>query len=310
MPGGSVVIIQTRWHNDDLSGWLLREHASEKWRVLKLPAINADDEALWPEQFDLDALKAIKRGQSSRVWSAMYQQEPVAEEGAIILRDWWKPWVVAPSQLDTPDQIVISLDTAYTASEQNDASACTVWYLMGARYAPPVDARIGEPVPEPDMRSKLLLRFAWNERLAFNDLVERILDTVSSFSLPGAPLRLLVEAKASGISVIQEIRRRMPGVTVQAVTPQGDKVARAHSVTALLEHGRVYALARDDGHGPEFRPWGDAVIDQCAAFPVGAHDDLVDSVTMGLRYFRNLGVEFFAEDAPRTASRMDREPLF
>ena len=309
MPGGAVVVIQTRWHADDLSGWLLREQAHENWRVISLPAISPAGDALWPEFFDIDALMNIKRSQSSRVWSALYQQEPVAEEGAIILRHWWQPWLTPPSQLEHPDQIIISLDTAYTSKEQNDPSACTVWYVMAGQYTPPPNMLPGVPLDEPDLRAKMLMRFAWAERLQFNDLLLQITETIESFQIPGVPLRLLVEAKASGISIIQELRRRMPGLNVTAITPKGDKVSRAHAITSMLEHGRVYALARDEGHGPEFRPWAEMVVDQCAAFPVGAHDDLTDTVTQALRYVRDLGVEFFAEDV-RPARAMDLEPLF
>jgi predicted phage terminase large subunit-like protein len=306
-PGGAIVVIQTRWHQDDLAGWLLREHKHEGWRVIDMPAINAEGEALWPDAYPLDELMRIKRAQSARVWSALYQQQPVAAEGSIILREWWQPWTdTAPT---APDQIIISLDTAYTEKTQNDPSACGVWYQMAGRFQPIPNTKPGERVATPDLRSKMLLRFAWAERLQFNELLLKIIDTVEYFGIPGIPLRLLIEGKASGISIIQELRRRLPHLVIHQITPQGDKVSRAHAVTAMFEHDRVYAMARDSGYGPEFRPWAEMVIDECAAFPVGAHDDHVDQTTMALRHVRDQGIEFFAEDA-RPSRQTDRGSVF
>ena len=142
------------------------------------------------------------------------------------------------------------------------------------------------------------------------------------------PLRVLVENKANGLSVISELRRRAPWLSIFQAKAKGDKVSRAHSVTSLFQHdpandisGRVYAMARmeqigdpspdldadgnelpssaGDAHAkPVFRPWAQMVIDECAAFPLAGHDDLVDSATHALRHIRDLGVEFFAEDEP------------
>src|SRR6185312_1921451 len=93
MPGGRIVIIQTRWHEDDLSGWLLEDHQHEGWEVLNLPAINDDGEALWPEQYDLVALNKIKLAIGARDWSALYQQRPSPETGNYFKAEWLKPYV-------------------------------------------------------------------------------------------------------------------------------------------------------------------------------------------------------------------------
>jgi hypothetical protein len=97
MPGAAIVLIQTRWHEDDLAGWLLREHASERWQVVSLPAIAEHDEgwrkegdALWPSRFPLEVLARTREAIGSAAWMAMYQQRPVAEEGAVFNRQWWR----------------------------------------------------------------------------------------------------------------------------------------------------------------------------------------------------------------------------
>jgi predicted phage terminase large subunit-like protein len=109
---------------------------------------------------------------------------------------------------------------------------------------------------------------------------------------------------------VQELRRRRPHLVIHAVVPRGDKVARAYAVTAMLEGGKVSALARLDAAGyASFRPWAQAVIDECAAFPLGAHDDITDSVTMALRFIRDSGVDLFVEDE-LGAPRSERPALF
>jgi len=88
MPGGRIVLIQTRWHEDDLAGWLQDEHQHEGWTILNLPAIDDDGNALWPEQYDVEALERIKRALPPRDWSALYQQRPAPETGDYFKRDW------------------------------------------------------------------------------------------------------------------------------------------------------------------------------------------------------------------------------
>lgn len=307
-PGGRIVLIMTRWHSDDLGGRLLNamKNGGDQWEVINLPALaGLDDpldrkpgEALWPEWESAEALNRKRKNISARTWAALYQQTPTTEEGAILRRDMWQPWLDAAPR--APAMIVISLDTAYTEKTQNDPTGCTVWYLVEADYLSP-DRKPGQVVMPPDARTKALLRFAWRERLPFPDLIEHIQDTVQHFGISGVPIRLLVEKKASGISVIQEMRRRMPDLIIHGYAPQGDKVSRVHAVTALFEGGRVYAMARQEADGPAFRPFADMVIDECAAFPVGQHDDLVDTCSAALKHFRDMGVEFFAEDEPPPA---------
>jgi predicted phage terminase large subunit-like protein len=227
--------------------------------------------------------------------TALGRQEIHAElvdlyANAILRPDWWQPWTATPP---TPDMILISLDTAYTKDESNDPSACTVWYIC----------------QDEDGRQMALLRYAWPKYLEFNDLVEEIEATWRHFGAPGVPCRVLVEAKASGLSVIQELRRRIPDFPVWAELPHGDKVARAHSVTPMFVAGKIYAMATKDADGEvEFKKWARDVIDQCGQFPpppnatsedaITGHDDLVDSTTQALRHLRTLGIALMPEDDP------------
>jgi predicted phage terminase large subunit-like protein len=299
-PGAKVVLVMTRWHMDDLGGRLLAEE--DGWEVLSLPALAGEDDPLgrepgdplWPEWEDAAALERKRRAVGERDWSALFQQRPQPQAGSIVLSAWWRPWPgPAPQQ---PDFIVVSLDGAYTAKDSNDPSACTVWCVDA-------DART--------RRNRILLRYAWAERLEFPALVEQLAETVEHFGIKYVPLIVLVEAKASGLSVIQELRRRKPDLTIHAVTPRGDKIARAHAVTSLFEAGHVYAMARRDASNEmAFRPWAQKVIDEAASFPLGAHDDLTDSTTMALRYIRDLGVELFKEDEFEDDAPNERAPLF
>lgn len=287
-PKGAIVLVATRWHDDDLIGWVLREHAHENWEVIDFPAINARGEALWPERFPLEWLLRRKMTLPERDWSALYQQKPQTDEGAIIKRSAWKPELRDPDTI-RPLMVIVSLDTAYTAREENDRSACTVWWLVE---------------DERDRRQALLLRYAWAKRLEFADLIGEVMATAKHFGVRGVGLRVLVEAKASGLSVIQELRRKVPDLSIQAVLPMGDKVARAYAAQPAFEAGKVFAPARKERQGPGgelkpvFRPWALEVIDECASFPRAALDDLVDSTTQAINHLRTIGVTFFPEDDP------------
>jgi predicted phage terminase large subunit-like protein len=294
-PGAPEVLIGTRWHEDDLFGRILK-HQPDLWHVLKVPAIAGEDDALgrkpgeylWADdQYGYAQDLAEKKARSlPRTWASLYQQEPRTEGGEILKAEWWRAWPVGDPKADpgakplpSPDYIIVSIDTAYTAKDENDPTACTVWWVCGGD----------------DERSIALLRYAWAKRLEFPELKEEIEATLSHFAIPGVPIRLLVEAKASGLSVVQELRRRMPDLSIWEIQPKGDKVARAYAVQSMFEAERVFHAATADG---ETKGWAQAVIDECAAFPRGTHDDRVDSVTQALRHVRDSGVVFMPEDDP------------
>lgn len=300
---GAYVIIMQRVHEEDLTGHILaNEHG---WDHLCLPAEferahpfptrsslgfvdprKDDGDLLWPNRFgrkEIDKLKARLKTKAS----GQLQQRPSPEEGAILKRTYWQPW--ADKDPPEPTFAFASIDTAYTAKEENDCSACTVWYVY-------VDD-LGN--------TRLLLRYAWRERLEFNDLVVQIKETADHFKLD----KLLIETKASGISVIQELRRRCPELSVHGVNPtgEGDKIARAHAVTSVMASGSVMAMVEldenekpkiDSSGKPIWRRWASMVIDECAAFPTSKTKDITDTVTQALNWIRKSGIELYEEDAP------------
>ena len=257
MPGGAIIIIQTRWHEDDLAGWLLREHASENWDVIRLPAIAEQDEgfrkegeALWPERFPLPELERIRTAIGARAWASLYQQRPAPAEGVIFKRGWWQfysqPLTVASNH------IVQSWDTAFKKGTENDFSVCTTWGVAGDGY---------------------YLLHLWRERVEFPEL-KRVLASLAEQWKPNA---ILVEDKASGQSLIQELKVST-ALPITPVKVDSDKQTRAQAVTALIEAGKIFL--------PQSAPWVSDFVEEMACFPNGIHDDVVDATTQALNYLR------------------------
>lgn len=287
MPGGRVVLIQTRWREDDLAGWLLKEHAHEEWETVDFPAILPDGSPLWPERFDLDALKRIERTLPSRDWSALYMQRPTVEEGGILKRHWWQRW--SRSEPPPIEHVVLSLDTAFSEKDSADFSAATVWGYFRSKDTE-------DDTKSPKVYDNIILLDAWQGRVDFPDLRAQCKALIKKHE----PDTVLIEKKASGQSLIQELRRQ--GIPVVAYTPDRDKVARAYSVQSIFESDCVWA--------PAGKSFADMVIDQCAAFPTGAHDDLVDCTVQALIRFRQSGrlsldTDPFDEPAPKEPRKRD-----
>jgi predicted phage terminase large subunit-like protein len=260
MPGGAVVIMLTRWHHDDLAGWLLREHASENFHILSLPAIAEDHdplgrkvgEPLWPSDYPLSTLQKIKEQLGSRDWSALYQQQPTPEEGSIFKIEWFSRYHKLPPH---PKLLVHSWDTGIKDEEINDPTSCTMWHAH-------------------DIKIYLADRF--NRRLQFPDLRR----AVQSLAERDNPNHILIEDKGSGQQLLQVLQRetRLP---VIGVMPKGgkyaeSKIARAQGVSGLIESGRVCL--------PESAPWLVDYESEIAAFPNAPHDDDVDSTTQALKF--------------------------
>ncbi|HUY28568.1 MAG TPA: phage terminase large subunit [Candidatus Binataceae bacterium] len=275
-PGGAIVLIQTRWHEDDLAGWLLREHAAENWTLVSLPALaeaadaldRDEGDALWPEKFPLATLERIREAIGGSAWASLYQQRPAPEAGAIFRRDWFK---TIPAGENSYSRIICSLDTAFKARAANDYSVIEVWGETKTGYH---------------------LLHCVRERLEFPALTSRAV-ALAAFWKPHA---VLIEDAASGQSLIQSLKAetRLP---ILPVRPQGDKVSRAHAVSPLVESGRVFL--------PESATWRDELLDEVTSFPAAAHDDQVDSMTQALAWLRgqgNLEYNFIAcpQSAPTT----------
>lgn len=271
MPGGRVAVIATRWSPDDLIGRLQKDSQNnpdaDQWEVVEFPAILPSGKALWPEFWPLDALERTRASMPFHQWSAQYLQQPTAEEGALIKREWWQKWT--KERPPTPEYILISYDTAFEANQRADYSACTIW---------------GAWTNEEDNNNMhIILLNAWKKRLEFPELKLAVLDDYKEWEPDG----IIVEKKASGAPLIYELRSM--GISVQEFTPSKgqDKVARVNAVSDLFASGRIWV--------PETR-WAEEVIEEIAGFPSMKHDDYVDSTTQAMLRLRRGGLVKSAKD--------------
>lgn len=262
--GAAAVVIGTRWHDDDLIGRLLgaRAQGGDTWTVLHLPAISADRDALWPEQFDLDKLARIKANMSSRMWGAQYQGDPQPNEGGMFKPAWWARYREAP----TLSRVELFVDSAFKEGVANDYSVIATWGDTGS--------------------GDYYLLDLWRDRVAFPELLRAIHDQWTKQRVRWAARSIVIEDKASGQSAIQVLQRpyhtaagTLPALPVVAWSVSGtqSKVARAEGVTGFVEAGRA--------HLPESAPWVADFIDEHARFPLGPNDDEVDTTSMGLTRF-------------------------
>jgi len=257
-PDARIIVVMTRWHHDDLVGRLLKlarnDPQSDRWEILHLPAIK-DGKALWPERYSLEVLERIRTGQTddpnepgrgSRAFESLYQGNPSIATGNIFKREWWRYYKDVP----TFTRRIHSWDTAFKTKEQNDFSVCTIW---------------GENT------AGLYLLDVYRQKVEFPELKR------SAIALYGRdkPAVVLVEDKASGQSLIQELERNTR-IPILPVKIDSDKTARAYAVTPYIEAGRVFL--------PESAPWLYDYMEELSSFPNGEHDDLVDSSTQAINW--------------------------
>ena len=262
-PGGAIILVMTRWGTKDLTGKLMKAQAndmmSDEWEVVEFPAIMPSDKPLWPEFWNKDDLLKVKAALPVSKWNAQWQQQPTAAEGAIVKREWWQTW----EKEDVPPvkYIMQSYDTAFSKKETADYSAITTWGVFQ---------------PEEGGADHIILLDARRGRYNFPELKEVALEEYDYWE----PDMVIIEAKATGTPLTDELRRT--GIPVLNYTPAKgrDKVTRMHTVAPIFEAGMVWA--------PE-KKFADEVIEECAAFPNGDHDDFVDSMTMALIRFRQGG---------------------
>jgi len=268
-PGGAIVVVMTRWNMKDLTGMLLqsqKELKSDKWEVIEFPAILPSNKPVWPQYWKLDELESVKASLSLGKWNAQWMQNPTAEEGSLIKREWWRVWdkgYIPPLQ-----HIIQSYDTAYLKKETSDYSAITTW---GVFY------------PDQDSPANLILLDAFKERLEFPELKKAAWEQYRYWN----PETVIIEAKASGMPLTYELRKM--GIPVINYTPSKgqDKHARVNAVAPLFEGGVIWA--------PDEK-FAEEVIEECASFPYGDHDDLVDSTTQAIMRFRQGGFVAHPED--------------
>ena len=268
-PGGAIVVVMTRWSTKDLTGRLMqgqKEVKGDQWEVIEFPAIMPSGLPVWPEYWNLNELEKVEATLPIAKWNAQWMQAPTAEEGAIIKRDWWQDW-----PHDNPpvtEFIIQSYDTAFLKKETADYSAITTWGMFR----------------DDENQMHIILLDAEKDRYEFPEL-RRVAHESFLF---WRPQMVLIEAKASGIPLTHELSRM--GIPVVNYTPSrgNDKHVRVNTVAPFFESGRVWA--------PMHKQYAQEVIEECAAFPNGDHDDYVDSMTQAIMRFRQGGFLLHPED--------------
>lgn len=332
---GAFVVIMQRLHEEDLSGHILSRQEGD-WTHLCLPMRfdpsrrcetdigftdprKEDGELLCPERFGEKEVSDLESRLGPFAAAGQLDQAPTPRGGGIIKKEWWQPWT--EDHYPACELVIASLDTAYTEKEENDASALTIWGLFrggGERAAKdyPGLSVPGAAKVRDSGAAKLILMYAWEGRLELHDLVvgvnavcsrgdldpdesDRVRQLMKLQHMPRFPVdKLLIEAKASGISVSQELQRLYGGrgeYSVELIDPSifGDKVARMYAVQPTFSSGLVYA--------PD-RSFADRAIDRVAAFPKSAQKDLADTVSQALRYMRETGLLSLPEEHSRQVS--------
>ena len=253
-PGATIVVLHTRWHENDLIGYL-RDEADEKFIEVNLPAVCEEEDdvlgrklgdPLCPERFGRVELAKIRRAVGESVWAGLYQQRPMMEGGNVFKDWWWKYFTGKPVYR----MKFHSWDTGFKKNETSAYSSCTCWGLATAGHH---------------------LYDLWRQRVEFPELVR----AVTSLYERDKPTAVLIEDKASGTSLIQTLQRNTR-IPVIAIEPEGDKVVRAMEVSPIVESGRVWL--------PEKAPWKDEFVQNAKTFPNISFLDDIDSLTQYLKY--------------------------
>jgi predicted phage terminase large subunit-like protein len=264
MPGGAICLIMTRWSKRDLTGRIIdnmmKNEGSDQWEVIELPMELPSGEPLWPDFWSKSDIAALKSTLDTRYWMAQYQQDPTSEGAAIIKREWWQTW--EEDEPPTCEYLIQSWDTAFEKNNRADFSACTTW---GVFYQPDSNGV---------NKANIILLDAFKDRMEFPELKSKALEAYKEYE----PDCVIVEKKASGAPLIYELRAM--GMLVTETVPSKDKISRLNAVSDLFSSGHVWA--------PKTR-WAEQVIEEVAEFPVGEHDDYVDSMSQALARFRQGG---------------------
>lgn len=261
-----TLLTLTRWHEDDLAGRILASSEASSWEVLLLPAIaegeldpedpRAQGEPLWAARHSLESLLEAKE-RNPGVFSALYQQRPSPPEGTILLPKWFRRF----SELDPPARRVLSVDATFKGEGRGSGSvdfvAAQVW--------------------QQDESGNIQACELHRERAGFTRTIEIIRELAERWN----PEAILIEDKANGSAIIEVLSREF--LQIVPVEPQGGKVARAFAAQPILEGGRVGM--------PRVASWVESFLEECRAFPNGAHDDQIDAFTQAITYLgRGAGV--------------------
>lgn len=280
-PGGAMIIILTRWHEDDLAGWLQRERPHE-WgpdNIIKFPAVamrkdaigREPGEALCPERYNVAALNRIEKGVSESTWWALYQQEPRPAGGAVYIRAWWDG---DQGRYDSRDPAFrnrciarfLSWDTAFKDNPEADFTACSVFELG------------------PDYR--VYLREVYRAHLKYPELIDTITSFAHRYNIDNKLHSVIIEDKASGISALQDLQKSAPDwlkKRIRAFKVDSSKVERAQEAALRCRAGSVLLP-----YPNETTPWLLEFEDELFSFPASLHKDRVDSFTQGILCLEDL----------------------
>ena len=297
----AIVVIMQRLHEEDISAVILDkglgyDHIMLPMRYDPSRAMptklgfedprEEEGELLFPERFPIEVVERDERAMGPYATAGQFQQIPEPRGGGVIKREWWQLW--DRDMFPPCDYVIASLDTAYTTKSENDFSAMTIWGVFSGGDQTAIATR--QIMRDGDIEAvvkrtyseehpKVMMMFAWQERLELHELVLKVADSMRKFKVD----KLIIENKAAGHSVAQEIRRLFnhEDWAVQLIDPKGlDKLTRLYAIQHLFAEGLIFA--------PD-RSWADMVISQVATFPKGKHDDLVDTVSMGISHLRQIG---------------------
>ena len=282
LDASAEIIVNTRWHIDDLSAFLLKidQKGKNPWKVISIPAL-LDAEACtllgfpkskvghsyWPENYSDDYLfmqrdSYIAAGEPAK-WSALFMQNPIPEEGNIVKKDYIKYW--KEDEPPTCDLVIVSVDTAFETTKRADFSAITVWGSFRTRFR----GHNGVSLE----RSNVILLDAVRGKWELPELIKELKRVNEEFK----PDWVIIEKKASGISVIQELRR-CPEIPLFEYIPDKDKMSRLQAALPTMKAGCVWF--------PENMTFTEPVVTELLQFPAGKNDDFVDTVSMLINWMR------------------------
>lgn len=280
--GTKIIIIQTRWHEDDLSGRVIREENNVE--VLNIP-VEAEEndilgrnigDALCPEiGKDNKWLQAFKESYKTsaeggmRAWNALYMGRPTSAEGNIFKREWWKYYNKLPENIQL---LGISVDATFKDSDTSDFVAIEVWGKLNNNY---------------------YLIDLIKKRMDFPETLRAIRYMADKYPTKHS---ILIEDKANGSAIISMLKHEIGGII--AITPTESKVARANAITGIVEAGNVYL--------PEYADFTSEFVEEFASFPNGVHDDLVDACTQFINKFKFYQADYVADNRSEFEKELEK----
>lgn len=254
MPGGAIVVIQTRWHEDDLSGWLLAAHSHEDWEVLTLPAISEEGKPLWPEMYDLPTLEMIRDSVGSRDWNALYQQNPIPDAGDFFKREWFQFYDTPPTGM----YVYGASDFAVTEGK-GDYTEHGVFGL--------------------DDKNNIYILDWWSGQTNSAEWIDSLLDLQDQWQT----MRWFGEAGVIRRAIEPQLAKRMEErkiyPNIEWMASMTDKSTRARNFQGRAANRKVFL--------PRKTQWAADLLNQIVRFPAGLHDDKVDVCSLigrGLQY--------------------------